>query len=60
MEEEAEKACASLARYEKPKKFIVLDRELSLENGEITPTMKVRRRAVEMRFERRINQLYEA
>jgi len=58
LQAEAEKACAELSRYEKPKKFIWLDRELSLEHGEITPTMKVRRRAVEMRFERQIEALY--
>ena len=58
LESEAEKACAGLPQYEKPKKFIWLDRELSLENGEVTPTMKVRRRAVALRFERQIDALY--
>ncbi|MBI1352801.1 MAG: AMP-binding protein [Acidobacteria bacterium] len=56
---EVEKACEPLARYEKPKKILLLDRELSIEDGEITPSMKVRRRAVEMKFARQIDALYD-
>ena len=59
MDAEIESACGDMARYERPKKAIYLDRELTIENGEITPTMKVRRRAVEMKFQRRIDALYE-
>lgn len=58
-DQELEKATDGLARYEKPKKAIFLDRELTIEDGEITPTMKVRRRAVEMKFQRLIDALYE-
>ena len=59
MMNEVETACESLPRYERPKKIVLLDRELSVEDGEITPTMKVRRRAVEMKFSRQIDALYE-
>jgi long-chain acyl-CoA synthetase len=55
---EVNSTCAELARYELPKKVIVIDRELSIEDGEITPTMKVKRRAVEIRFQRQIDALY--
>lgn len=58
MMDEVEAACAGLPRYEKPKKIVLLDRELSVEDGEVTPTMKVRRRAVEMKFSRQIDALY--
>jgi long-chain acyl-CoA synthetase len=58
MEAEVQRAVEDLARYEKPKKVILLDRELSIEDGEITPTMKVRRRAVEMKLARQIDALY--
>ena len=58
LQDETDAACAELAQYQKVKKIHVLDRELTIENGEITPTMKVRRRAVELRFAHQINALY--
>jgi long-chain acyl-CoA synthetase len=59
MEAEAQRVVEDLPRYEKPKKIILLDRELTIEDGEITPTMKVRRRAVEAKFARQIDALYQ-
>jgi long-chain acyl-CoA synthetase len=56
--DEISSTCAELARYELPKKVIVIDREFSIEEGEITPTMKVKRRVVEIRFQRQIDELY--
>ena len=50
--------CAVLPRYEQIKKIAVLDREFTIGDGEITPTMKVRRRAVESRYKERIESLY--
>ena len=58
MEAEIQRTVEELPRYEKPKKIVLLDRELTIEDGEITPTMKVRRRAVEMKFARQIDALY--
>ncbi|MEZ5394469.1 MAG: long-chain fatty acid--CoA ligase [Bryobacterales bacterium] len=58
MEAEVQRVVDDLARYEKPKKIVLLDRDLTIENGEITPTMKVRRRAVEAKFARQIDALY--
>lgn len=55
---EIETACAGLAPYETPKKAFILDRELSIEDGELTPSMKVKRRAVEIRFQRQIDAMY--
>src|SRR5205807_4274464 len=40
----AERASAKLARYETIKKVAVLDRDLSEERGELTPTLKVKRK----------------
>jgi long-chain acyl-CoA synthetase len=48
-----------LARFEQIKRFFLIDDCLSLEGGEITPTMKVRREAVARRFGDLIEKLYE-
>ncbi len=58
LEDEVKNACAGLAQYEQIKKIAIIERELSVEQGEITPTMKVRRHAVETRFASLIEQLY--
>lgn len=58
LEREVERKVESFARYEKPKKVAVLEREFSIEGGELTPTMKVRRRVVEERYAAVIEALY--
>jgi long-chain acyl-CoA synthetase len=45
-------------RYEQIKKFIVLERDFSPELGEVTPTMKLRRKAIVERFADDIDRLY--
>jgi long-chain acyl-CoA synthetase len=47
-----------LARFEQIKKFTLLPKELTVEGGEITPTLKVRRRAVEARYAEVIEGMY--
>ncbi len=47
-----------LSDHERIRKFAVLERELSEERGEITPTLKVRRREVLRVFAERIEPLY--
>lgn len=49
---------AGLARYETPKKVLVLPEELTVENGALTPSLKVKRRVVEERFRAEIEALY--
>jgi long-chain acyl-CoA synthetase len=56
--EEVVRLCADLPRYEQIKKIAVLDREFTIEGGEITPTMKVRRRVVESRYKQQIESIY--
>ncbi|HMK22731.1 MAG TPA: AMP-binding protein, partial [Terriglobales bacterium] len=48
----------NLARFEKLKKVLLIAEEFSAENGTLTHTMKVRRRAVEDRYRARIDDLY--
>jgi long-chain acyl-CoA synthetase len=47
-----------LARPETVKRFALLEKELDHEDGELTATLKVKRRALEQRFEREIEGLY--
>ena len=47
-----------LASFEMPKKLLLLDRDFSIENGELTPTLKVKRRVVEEAYRDRIEALY--
>jgi len=48
-----------LARFETVKKFILLAEPLSIEDGELTPSLKIRRSVIEKRYRDQINQLYE-
>jgi long-chain acyl-CoA synthetase len=45
-------------RFEQVKKCIVLDRDFSPEHGEVTPTMKLRRKAIIEHFAAEIDKLY--
>jgi long-chain acyl-CoA synthetase len=47
-----------LARVEQVKKFTVLPRALSVQDGELTPTLKVKRKAVAEHFAEQIEAMY--
>jgi long-chain acyl-CoA synthetase len=49
---------AGLSNYEQIRKIILLDRELTADSGLLTPSLKVRRRAVNEAFAQRIEALY--
>jgi len=48
-----------LANYERVRKFTLLDRQFSIEDGELTPTQKVRRKIVEERYAHLIERMYK-
>lgn len=54
-----EEATRDLASYEKPKKFAFIPVELTIEKGFLTPTMKVKRKAIEENFPFLIDSLYK-
>ncbi len=58
IEEAIREVNADLAQHEKVRRFTVLDREFSLAEGEITPTLKVRRRVVAERYRDLIEGMY--
>jgi long-chain acyl-CoA synthetase len=47
------------SRYEQIKRFAILPRDFSAEEGEVTPTMKLKRRIAEQNFAGEIERLYE-
>jgi long-chain acyl-CoA synthetase len=48
----------NLARFEKLKRVLLVADEFTAENGALTPTMKLRRRVIEERYRRQIDELY--
>jgi long-chain acyl-CoA synthetase len=49
---------SDLAKYEQVRKIVILPRELTVESGELSPTLKVKRRVVEARYADEIERLY--
>lgn len=49
---------AELNRWETVKKFELLDHDLSVDSGELTPSMKVKRNVVEQKYAGAIDKLY--
>jgi long-chain acyl-CoA synthetase len=49
---------AKLNRWETVKRFVILPRDLSIEDGELTPSMKVKRRVVEQTYAEDIEKMY--
>ena len=50
---------ANLAQYEKVKKIALLENELTIEGGELTPTLKVKRRVIDEKYRSVIDRIYE-
>jgi long-chain acyl-CoA synthetase len=49
---------SELSRYEQIKRFTILPRDFTLEDGEVTPTMKLKRRVCQEHFAAEIEALY--
>ncbi len=47
-----------LARYEKVKKFFIPPKPFTIEGGELTPSMKIKRKVVEEKYKKEIDALY--
>jgi long-chain acyl-CoA synthetase len=59
MEQEVQETMASVAKYEQVKKFVLLPRLFTVADGEITPTLKLKRKAIYAKHEKAILALYE-
>lgn len=51
---------SKLPPYETIKKFVLLPRDFSIEGGELTPTLKLRRKVIYEKFRERIESLYDS
>jgi long-chain acyl-CoA synthetase len=51
---------SELSRFEQIKRFRVLPRDFTAEDGEVTPTLKLKRRVVEQHFAAEIEELYSS
>jgi long-chain acyl-CoA synthetase len=58
VQEELDRANAHYAQVEQIKKFAILDRDLTVEDGELTPTLKVKRSVINERFAELFDSLY--
>ncbi|WP_316767826.1 long-chain fatty acid--CoA ligase [Pedobacter frigiditerrae] len=58
-EKDIKKISNELAKFERIKNFKIKRNPFSMEEGEITPTMKVKRRVVEKKYADAINAMYE-
>ena len=59
MEKEVNKELAGAAHFEVPKKIGLLEHDFTIERGELTPTQKVKRRAIDKQYKTLIDSLYE-
>ena len=55
---EIEKVNGNLAQYETIKRFRVLPAQFSIDSGELTPTLKLKRKVVSQKFAREIDELF--
>jgi len=60
LETELNQMQRTLANYERVRKFALLDRPFTIETGEITPSMKIRRKYIEERYGELIEKMYES
>jgi len=58
VQKELERANSNYAQVEQVKKFKILDHDLSIETGELTPTLKVKRNVVYDRYDELFESMY--
>jgi len=60
MEREVIDGLRDLAKFEMPKKVVLIERDFTIESGELTPSLKVKRRQVEKNYKDTIDRVYAA
>jgi long-chain acyl-CoA synthetase len=59
LEDDMVKFQKKLANYERVRKFVLLDRPFTIDSGEITPSMKIKRKIVEENYNDLIEMMYK-
>ena len=59
IERQVAKLTQELSQYEKVKRIALLENEMTVEGGELTPTLKVRRKIVDQKYKSVIDKLYD-
>lgn len=60
LQRQIDKLTPNLAKYERVKKVALLEDELTIEGGELTPTLKVKRRVIDSKYKEVIDEIYQA
>jgi long-chain acyl-CoA synthetase len=60
MQRQVDAQCGDLSQYERVKRIALLERELTIEGGELTPTLKIKRRVIDEKYRAVIEGLYES
>ncbi len=58
LQRQVDSVTEDLSRFERVKRVALLERELTVEGGELTPTLKVKRRVVNDKYKETIDRLY--
>lgn len=58
IDKDLEKFQKKLANYERVRKFTLLDHQFTLETGEVTPSLKIKRKIIEERYGNLIEEMY--
>ena len=59
IQQEVDAVNTALPHWEQIKKFRLLEHPFSIEGGELTPTLKVKRRVVHQKYQEEIEAMYE-
>ncbi|PYO92524.1 MAG: long-chain fatty acid--CoA ligase [Gemmatimonadetes bacterium] len=60
IEREVMSMLPQLAKFETPKKVVLIEKDFTIESGELTPTLKIKRRVVEQHYKDQIDAAYSA
>ncbi|MFL6255936.1 MAG: AMP-dependent synthetase/ligase, partial [Pyrinomonadaceae bacterium] len=58
LQRQVDSLTADLSRYERVKRVALLERELTIDGGELTPTLKVKRRVIDEKYKDVIDRIY--
>jgi long-chain acyl-CoA synthetase len=58
IQKEVDKVNQDLSKWEKVKKFKILEDQFTIENGEITPTLKLKRNVINKKYKDDIDSIY--